>query len=1153
MILRKISIILILVSLLGCSTKKNTWLSRNYHNLTAYYNVYFNGREAFNNGDKAIIESYQNDYSNILPVFEASDPDAASVASGDMDRAIEKGQKLIKKHSITAKPKKRSRNNQYAAEFYSKKEFNAWVDDAYVLMGKAQVYKHEQSLAIRTLQQVIRDFPNSESMYEALIWQARAYTDRGDYIGAMAALESYDLGGNAPTEFYSDYMATYANLLLVQEKYIEAIPYLQNALSDEKSKHKRLRYSYILGQLYLMNNQREEAAESFGYVAKASTNYEMTFNAKVNQASIIYANADIDEVKKQLHKLRKDKKNKDYLDRIYFAFGKVALQENLEQEALRNFKKSVSASVDNENQKGLSYREAGEIYYGRMDYANAYFYYDSALVSIDEDYEQIEELKERHYGLSGLIDHLLTVQREDSLQRLADMSEPVLYAYLDDIIAKKEAEQKRLEKMQQEESMSDAFFYQTSNMRDATGQSGKWYFYNQNSMGMGKLEFEKRWGKRKLEDNWRRKDKSKVDVEQQAADDPFALPDDPFANQGKDDEKKEQSEESTTTTNVAIPSREQLLADIPLSDEKRKASDEKIEEALLEQGLVFMDRLENYPKSIEALEDLLSRYPQAESRDEALIALYNAYRLNDDNAGMLATKKRIEQEFPDHRFVAYLNDPDFFNKIQEKKEQESKAYEDTYEDFLFGRFDIVIAGSDKAIAESGVDSKLTNKYHLLRGLSYGKKGDVEAFKSDLNTIINNDNDSEEAILAEALLKHLNEGKAPVQGTLFSASPGITSQSQTQSDDGIEAPEQTAGFVYVEVEPYELIVMGIATENINRAVYNVADYNFSRYLLHDFEIQEKRLLDGSVALTVSGFSNRVEVMDYFYGLRENPHFFGFKRVTNNIVCLSESNTSKFYLSGLVKDYIEFFEKYYLQHADQKELEKVMLKEEPASEELNTSDTAALQQETAEEEARSTNTNTQTATEESIEQAENKSEEIQAQEASEKTEEAVSKKQETSLESEVAAITPPAKESEAETTASDAEDIQESVAPAQAEPVSIYSSLPDEKHSVLIIVRKTRIDYNKLQRNFASYTRNNFGTDKKVSLLELGTDYRMVQVDGFSNAEEARAYIKGMEKYPYLTRDILRKEHYIWPISESNLKKLNETVDIDAYDTFFKTNY
>jgi tetratricopeptide (TPR) repeat protein len=1132
MFLRKLSTILILCLLWGCSTKKNTWLSRNYHNLTAYYNVYYNGKEAFKLGDKAIIEGYQNDYSNILPVFESSNADAASVASGDMDRAIEKAQKLIKKHSITAKPKKRSRNNQYAAEFYSKKEFNAWVDDAYVLMGKARVYKHEQALAIRTLQQVVRDFPNEETMYEALIWQARAFTDKGDYIGAMAALESYDLGGNAPIELYPDYMAVYANLLMVQEKYLEAIPYLNNALEDEKNKHKRLRYSYILGQLYLLDNQQQKAAEAFAYVAKASTDYEMTFNAKVNEASIIYAEADIDEVKKQLHKLRKDKKNSDYLDRIYYAFGRVALQENNEGEALTYFKKSVNASIDNDNQKGLSYREAGEIYYSHMDYANAYFYYDSALTVINEDYEKIEELKERHYGLSGLVDHLLTVTREDSLQNLADMSQPVLYAYLDDIIAAKEEEQKRLEKLMEEESMSDAFFYQNTS-RQNFDQSGKWYFYNQTSMGMGKMEFEKRWGKRKLEDNWRRKDKSKVENEE-VPDDPFGMPDNPFdQTDGNEQKGQEETQEDTNTpASVVIPTREQLLADIPLSSEARQISDQKIEYALLEQGLVFMDRLENYDKAIEALEDLLSRYPKAESRDEALIALYNAYRLKGDNAGMELTHRKIESEYPDHRFVAYLNDPEYLNKVQKAKQEKASAYEQTYEDFLFGRFNDVISNSDKAIAQAEENDLLTNKYLLLRGLSYGKSGNSESFKSDLNKIIKNDADSEEATLAQALLKHLEDGKAPVLGTLFTSAPG-KKQSETSVDTDSSAPEQQAGYVFVENEPYELIVMGINEADMNRAIYNVADYNFSRYLLHDFEISEKRLLDGSAALIVGGFSNRVEVMDYFYGLRENPQFFNLERLNQNMVALSVSNNSKFYLSGLVNDYIRFFEKYFLQHADRKDVEKL---------------SPSVEEQAIKEEEKAKPEETVTVEEPKEKPAETKEEVKEEKQVQETSSEAKAEQTAAITEKPEKVITPPAEEVKAPVKKE--EDVkEETVVP---EVTSIYKVNDTEAHYAVVIIRKTRLDFNKVQRTFAVHTRNNLGADHKVQLVDFGTSYRMVQIDGFKNKKEASDYIKNLSKYQYLTRDFSRKEHYIWSISDSNLKTLKETTKLEEYSNFYKAN-
>lgn len=1123
MILRKISTLFILVMFWGCSTKKNTWVSRNYHNLTAYYNVYFNGRESFRIGDKAIVESYANDYTNILPLFESSDPDAVGVAVGDMDRAIEKGKKLIKKHSITAKPKKRSRKNAYAAEFYSKKEFNAWVDDAYVLIGKAQVYKHEQSLAVRTLQHVVRDFPNTESMYEALIWQARAYTDKGDYTAALAALERYDLGGDAPVDFYADYMAVYANLLLTQEKYIEAIPFLKNALTDEKEKRKRLRYAYVLGQLYMLNNQGQEAAEAFGWVAKASTDYEMTFNAKVNQASIVYENANVAEVKKQLHKLRRDKKNKDYLDRIYYAFGKVALQEDDEQEALLNFQKSINASVNNENQKGLSYRESGQIYYSRMDFVDAYFYYDSALTVIGEDYEKIDELKERHYGLSGLVDHLLTVEREDSLQHLADMSEPLLYAYLDGIIAKKEEEQKRLEKLKEEDSLSDAFFYQNSGVNNNFGQTGKWYFYNQASKGMGELEFEKRWGRRKLEDNWRRKDKSKVgNADKDASsDDPFNLPDDSFGS-GETTAPKEitNKDDQLAHKSVNVPTRKELLADIPLTPNQRQVSDKKIETALFELGLVFMDRLENYTKSIEALESLLARYPQAESKDEALMALYNAYRLKGDSAGMLVTKNRMEYEFPDHQFVAFLNDPDFIQKAQDRKTEEARIYETTYEAFLFGRFAEVITNADNAIVEDG--NLLKSKYLLLRGLSYGKQGQIEPFKADLNTIISTDKDSEEAILAEALLKHIKDGKLPVQGTLFSSSPGVSVDINQEEIVGM-TPE--AGFVYVENEPYELIIMDIEDKDLNRSVYNVADYNFSRYLLHDFEIQEKRLLNGSPIMVVTGFSSRVEVMDYFYGLRENPGFFGFDRFTGNIIVLSKSNESKFYLSGLVNEYKLFFEKYYLRHKGKAELEKVAMETPVAKgEKVAESGTTDLVENIGGEATVPVLENI--VDDETIANAEQQgrvSNEVEAGKADPET------------------IVVPA--------VTEVDGVQE-----RASSLSIYSPTDDEPHYILIIVKKTRLDFNRLKKNFVTHTRNSLGTEFDVQLQEFGTAYRMIKVDGFKNARAAMAYIESVEKRPYLLRDVARKEHYVWAVSQSNMLKLEKTnEDMQSYNKFFRENY
>ena len=1154
MIFRKLSIVFIVLFIWGCSTKKNTWLSRNYHNLTAYYNVYYNGRESFEIGDKAIKTNFKNDYTRVLPLFEVSDANAAGVAAGEMDRAIEKATKLIKRHSITVKPKKRSGNKDgYAADFYNRKEFNNWVDDAYLLIGKAQLYKHEFLPAIRTFQYVNREFDNTPAQYEALIWLARAHGEQGDFVSALSALEGYDLGGTAPIELYGDFMSVYADYLLKQEKYADAIPFLKSAIDAGLPRKERIRYQYILAQLYALTGNEQTAVELYGVVAKASPDYEMSFNAKVNKASILYGDADVAEIKKQLHKLRRDKKNKEYLDRIYYAFGRVSLQEENEPEALNYFKKSVEVSVQDENQKGMSFREIGEIYYGRMDFVNAYYYYDSALVSIDSEYEKFNRLEERHHGLTGLVDHLLTVEREDSLQRLADMSEPVLLAYLDGIIEVKK-EEERLDKERQEaERLDDAFFYENMG-RSGTSMNqagGKWYFYNPTSLGMGENEFEKRWGKRKFEDNWRRSDKRKVAVDLQE-DDPFALPDDPFRERTKEPGAGETDEETQEETikqkpGGAIPTREELMADIPRSPEARRQSDSEIKNALVEMGLVFMDRLNNYPKAIEAFEELLRRYPDAENREEALVALYNAYRLNEDQLGMASAQKRLETEYPDSRFVAYLNDPQFLEKIEQQRLAKEEHYEITYESFLFGRYNDVLDRSSNVI-NNEQNNELIDKYLLLRGLSYGKQGKVSKFKLDLETVVSRDADSQEGLLAQALLKHLEEGKEPVQGTLYSPVPTeslVSRRDEMSEGEGVDMA--SAGYVYIENETYDLVVLDIKDQDINRAIYNVADYNFTRFILSDYEIAEKRMLDGTPSLVVSGFRNKVEAMDYYYSLRENPVFFNFDKLkSGQMLIISKTNQNRFFLSGLVSEYKEFFSKYYLALIDEKELE--LVKPEEVKVEMSKVEVSLPNEEPVQN----------VVPEKEVALAKDIKETPVATSDSERKAEVSSKKEERVDERKGEIIKSADDEVKKDVSKEGVPDTKstsstETVVEVPIAPTSTFNSNKERVHMALICIRKARMDYKRLTTVYTNFTRNTYGADKKVELVDVGADYKAIKVTGFSSLADVEKYLKDVKSKTFLTRDYARREHYMWAISEENIEKLMMKGEVQKYSEFYKSNY
>ena len=340
--LKYIYILLFILVLWGCSTQKNTPLRRGYHNLTAHYNVYFNGNESFKDGVKAIEENNQDDYTQILQVFPDSKPGSESVASSQMDRAIEKGTKLIKKHSIRKKPeKKRDDQSPKYKKFLAQNEFNKWVDNAYLLIGKSHFYKHEYYVAQQSFTYMFREFQVGPEWYEAEIWSARIAIEQGDFARAKILLEAYDLESKAPSGLYGFYAATYADYFIRQGMYADAIPFLKEAVNGAWSKYYKRRFNFILAQLYHKQKQYAKASDAYETVIKSNPPYEMAFNAKVNRAGILFEEGGLEAVKKEIKKLLRDKRNTDYEDQIYYALAMAYKAEEEEELAMDNFLLSV--------------------------------------------------------------------------------------------------------------------------------------------------------------------------------------------------------------------------------------------------------------------------------------------------------------------------------------------------------------------------------------------------------------------------------------------------------------------------------------------------------------------------------------------------------------------------------------------------------------------------------------------------------------------------------------------------------------------------------------------------------------------------------------------------------------------------------------------
>lgn len=96
--------IVLLLGIWSCSSQKNTFVSRNYHNLTSYYNYYYNAYDNYKNGTQRAEKGINFNYTLNLPVLLIGESQVPGIVSGDMERTLNKCTMLLARHSITVKP-----------------------------------------------------------------------------------------------------------------------------------------------------------------------------------------------------------------------------------------------------------------------------------------------------------------------------------------------------------------------------------------------------------------------------------------------------------------------------------------------------------------------------------------------------------------------------------------------------------------------------------------------------------------------------------------------------------------------------------------------------------------------------------------------------------------------------------------------------------------------------------------------------------------------------------------------------------------------------------------------------------------------------------------------------------------------------------------
>ncbi len=877
----------IIALIISCSTDKNTVVSRAYHNVTSHYNVYFNGNEAFKQGVARLESSFEENYNNILPIFYYGDETSSKMIYPDMDKAIKKASKLIKIHSIKNKPKrKKGKKTKKEREFYSKSEYNNWVDDAYLLMGKAQFYKRDYSLAKESFQYLIKEFPNEPIRFEAYLWIARSFIEEENYVKAREILDLVDANRKLPKKYKGELQIIYADYYAKQDKYDDAIPYMKNAIETIKKKKEKARYKFILAQIYQEEKKYSQATELYDEVIKTATNYDMVFNAKMRKAgSFDVGSGNADRLYKELNKMLNDDKNIDYKDQIYYAMAEIAKKQNNIDKALEYYKLSAEKSVANTSQKAVACLAIADIYFSRPEYRNAQMYYDSTLYFIDSDYPDIEKLTEKSKTLTKLITNLDIIDREDSLQMVAGMSEKQRDALIDKIIADLIEQEKKAEEQERMAQMASARFKQ--NQRDPRNRNfntgGQWYFYNPTTLSFGQTEFVKLWGRRKLEDNWRRKNKTVIDF--------------------GDDLAEENTEEEDSINGIKRPTdpkkKEYYMVDLPLTDSLVALSDKRIIDAFFNVSEIYQNELKDYKLAVANFEELNQRYP---GNDYLLFSYYDLYKLHDllgETAKAESYKSKIIQNYPDSKYAQMFTNPNYLKELNTKLDQVKLLYDQTYQSYINKNYNKVISNC-LGVEKNNSGSELIPKFEFLKAISFGEIGKIDDYVAVLNNIVKNYPKSEVFQPAKDMLLKLKDRK------------DLNVKVELEDENKPVVTEQKEIYFVNDKSSHFFVVIAKGNKKtINRLKFNISNFDMDFFSMDNFNVTTVVLDKGVHLISVKSMDNYTKAMDYYTTIAANPDVFKeMNKSDYQYFVISSDNFVNFYKDKDVERYMKFFTDNYL---------------------------------------------------------------------------------------------------------------------------------------------------------------------------------------------------------------------------------------------------
>ena len=886
-------IVAVAVAIVSCSTQKNTAGSRFWHSFNARYNTYYNGQVAFTEGNLEKEKNNKDNYTELIPLYPVGNKASRDIGKSNYQRTVEKMEKAIQRHSIKEKGK----------------EKNPFLWRAWLLMGKAEFQMGQFEEAAATFSYMARLYQGEPLMSGlARAWLAKCYTELGWRYDAEDVIRNMSRD-SMDFRAVKDWDYTYANYYIREADYQKAIPYLRKAIKHERRKVQRAREWFLLGQIENLIGNQQEAYNAFKRVVRLSPPYELEFNARIAQTEVMAKNNGKQMISK-LKRMARDDNNAEYLDQVYYAIGNIYLAQGDTLEAINAYETGNKKATRSGIEKGVLLLTLGNIYWEREKFADAQRCYGEAIGLLDKERKDYQELSQRSKILDELVPYTEGIHLQDSLLALSVMPEAERNKAIDRVIdaLKKKEKEERDAKLEAEadaqQAKNQANMPQRQSQRTPTPQptaqkaGGAWYFYNPTAVSQGKTAFQREWGKRENVDNWRRSNQTVIRMPGAEDETTDSIASDDLA-----------VGDSIATDSIAAPldsaaldphKREYYLAQIPFSDEQKAASHEIIKDGLFHGGIILKDKMERLAISERYLRRLTNDYPDYEHNDEAWYHLWLLYSRLGQLSKAAECLAHMQENHAESEWTLLLSDPLYAENARFGEQIEDSLYGATYDAFKADQHDLIRQNAALSATRFPQGAN-RDKFMFINGLSLLNEGDGDGCMEQLKEVVEKYPESEVSKMAGMIIKGVQDGRRLHGGKFdigdvwslrdveLSGDSTITDTLSTERDDH---------YLF-------MLVYNPDSVNQNQMLFELARYNFTNFLVRNFEIQidQDRELN---RMMVSGFQSYDEALQYARMLYDNEPLRNRLAGTMRLI-ISEKNLPSLGTRLSYDDYQLFYER------------------------------------------------------------------------------------------------------------------------------------------------------------------------------------------------------------------------------------------------------